>query len=198
MLFGRAQPFARLSGARWPRRRLRRALCRRLPPLERADTVAALRQHVGIAAGIFGPSAVALRRDHRGDRAVEEVAVVAHEEERARIGGEHLLQQIERLEVEIVGRLVEHHEIRGLRQSSREQQAAFLAARQRLDGGLRLLGLEQKVPHVADDVAGLAVDDHRIAAPAGERRGNRGVGVEAFAPLVEGGDLEIGAELHLA
>ena len=62
----------------------------------------------------------------------------------------------------------------------------------------RLLGLEQEVLHVADDVARLAVDDDGVAAAAGQRLGERRLGVEALAPLVERRHLEIGAELDRA
>ena len=37
-----------------------------------------------------------------------------------------------------------------------------------------------------------------FAPSSGQGRGDRGIRVEALAPLVEGGDVEIGAELHLA
>ena len=40
--------------------------------------------------------------------AVEEIAVVADQQHRAGVLGQLLLQEIERLQIEIVGRLVEH------------------------------------------------------------------------------------------
>ena len=86
--------------------------------------------------------------------------------------------------------------LEGCASARASSQPPALAARQRLDRRARLLRLEQKVLHVADDVARLAVDDHLVAAAAGQDRGHRRLGVEAFAPLVERGDLEIGAELH--
>ncbi len=60
-------------------------------------------QHVGIAAGVFGPLTVAFGRDDAGDDAVEEVAVVADEDDRAGVVGQKLLQEVEGFEVEIVG-----------------------------------------------------------------------------------------------
>ncbi len=74
---------------------------------------AALRQHVRIAAGIFGPAAAAVRGDDAGDGAVEEIAVVAGQQHRAGITPHQFLQQVERLHVEIVGRLVQHQQVRG-------------------------------------------------------------------------------------
>jgi hypothetical protein len=89
------------------------------------------------------------------------------------IGGQHLLQEIEGFEIEIVGGLVEDQEVRRLRQRAGEHQPAALAAGQRLHRRARLLGAEEEVLHVADDVAALAADDDRVAAPAGEHVGDR-------------------------
>ena len=63
---------------------------------------------------------------------------MADDDQRAGIIGEHFLEQIERLEIEIVGRLVEHQKIRGLRQRAREQQPSALAAREPADRRARL------------------------------------------------------------
>ena len=54
--------------------------------------------------------------------------------------------QLERLDVEIVGRLVEHQDVGGLRQQPREQQPVALAARQRLHRRSRALGRETESP----------------------------------------------------
>lgn len=85
-----------------------------------------------------------------------------------------------------------------MRQRHGQHQPPPLATRQRLNGSGRLLWLEQEILHVADDVARLTVNDHRIATPTGQGRGDARLGVEAFAPLVKGRDLKIGAELHAA
>ena len=83
------------------------------PPAARgaAGSADALRQHVGVAAGIFDPAAVALAGDHRRHHAVEKIAVVADQQNRTGVFGQQLLQQVEGLEVEIVGRLVEHQQV---------------------------------------------------------------------------------------
>ena len=44
------------------------------------------------------------------------------------IVGEHLLQEVEGFEVEVVGRLVEDEEVGGLRERAGEHQPAALAA----------------------------------------------------------------------
>ena len=74
---------------------------------------------------------------------------------RAGIVGDHLLQEVERLEVEVVGRLVEHQQVRGRGERAGEHEAAALAAGERADRLAGLLRREQKILHVADDVARL-------------------------------------------
>jgi len=82
---------------------------------------------------------------------------VADDQDRAGIVAEQLLQQVERLQIEIVGRLVEHHQVRRLRQRARQRQPAALAARQLADRRARLIRRKQEVLHVADDVLALAL-----------------------------------------
>ena len=130
---------------------------------------AALRQHVGIAAGIFGPSPVAFGGNGRGHDAVEEIAVVADQKHGALVVGQHLLQQIQRLEIEVVGRLVEDHQVALAGQRHGQHQPAAFAAGEHADGGAGLLGPEQEILHVADDVALLAADEHLVAGAAGQR-----------------------------
>jgi hypothetical protein len=70
-----------------------------------------LRQHIGAAAGVLDPAAVALAGDNRRHHAVEEIAVVGDQQHRAGVIGQLLLQQVERLQIEIVGRLVENQQV---------------------------------------------------------------------------------------
>ena len=90
----------------------------------RRHAFAALRHHVGVAARIDVPAPAALRDHDRRDRAVEEIAVVRDEQHRAGIVVDHLFQQIERFEIEIVGRFVEHQQVRGFGERARERRAA--------------------------------------------------------------------------
>jgi hypothetical protein len=53
---------------------------------------------------------------------------VADNENRSRVVAEQLLQEIERLDVEVVGRFVENHQIGRPREGSREHQPPALAA----------------------------------------------------------------------
>ena len=100
--------------------------CRGGPGARSRRFIAALGDHVGIPAGIGDPAAFArpcgVRRDHRGHRAVEEIAVVADQQDGSRKARDQLLQQVERLHVEIVGRLVEDQQVGGPGKRAGEQQ----------------------------------------------------------------------------
>src|SRR5262249_31456172 len=154
----------------------------------------ALRQHVRIAAGIFDPFAIAIRSDRRGDDTIEEIAVMADQDHRALVVAEHLFEHVEGFEIEIVGRLVQHQQVRPLRQRPRQHQPAALATGERLERRAPLLAGEQKFLHVADDMPWLAADHDVIPAPAGQCFRKARSGIEAFAMLIERGHLDIGAE----
>ena len=64
------------------------------------------------------------------DRAVEELAIVRDDDERAAVRAEEPLQPREPVEVEVVGRLVEQEEIEAGEEDRRERDACRLAARQ--------------------------------------------------------------------
>jgi hypothetical protein len=59
---------------------------------------------------------------HGGRDAVDEIAVVADQQQRALIVRQQFLQQVERFEIEVVGRFVEDEEIRRLGQFARQDQ----------------------------------------------------------------------------
>ena len=77
---------------------------------------------------------------------------MADEQQRARPLGQLRFEQLERLDVEVVGRLVEHQHVGRPREQPRQQQAVALAAGQRLHRRARALGREEEVLQVADDV----------------------------------------------
>ena len=104
---------------------------------------------------------------------------------------DQLLEQFQRLDVEIVGRLVEHQDVGRPREEPGQQQPVALAARQRLDRRQRALAREQKIREVADDVPRLAVDDDRVVAVV-DAVGDRPLGIELLALLIEVRDLERG------
>ncbi|MPL74802.1 hypothetical protein SDC9_20621 [bioreactor metagenome] len=198
--------------ARFLRRLLRRR--RRLRPFRgrggrggrrRGDAQRLLRLIVAPAAGIDRGAAVALHRDRRRRDAVDEVAVVADQQHGAVIFAEDVLQQIQRLDVEIVRRLVEDQQVRGLRHDPRKQKPRPFAARQRADRRARLALVEEEVleighhmlrPAAHHHLVGLARDPHVgvVHHPVPERL----VEIERGTRLVEDRNLEIGAERHRA
>src|SRR6185503_12087735 len=81
-----------------------------------------------VATGILLHASVALEDERAGDDVVNESAVVADEEERTRPRSEPLLEELERFDVEIVRRLVQHKDIDGSCQQAREEQPVPLSA----------------------------------------------------------------------
>ena len=67
---------------------------------------------------------------------VEEIAVVGDDEDRAWIGAQMPLEPVDRLGVEMVGRLVEQQEVRLFEKEPAERDTAALAARERGHGGI--------------------------------------------------------------
>lgn len=104
----------------------RRVVARRPLPSAR-------RWHVSAATNpdtpdIFAPPAIAFEGENAGDDVVDERAIVADEQQRARELGEQFFEQLQRLGVEIVGGFVEHQQVGRLREQLRHQQTIALAA----------------------------------------------------------------------
>ena len=92
--------------------------------------------------------AVALEGQHvRGD-AIEEPAIVADDDGAAGEVEQRLLERAQRVDVEIVGRLVEQQQVAALLQQLRQVHAVALAARQRADLALLRRALEVEPRHV--------------------------------------------------
>ena len=107
---------------------------------------------IAVAPGVAPHLSIGLEHERRRDHGVEKVSIVAHDEQRAFVLGEPVLERFERLDVEIVRRLVEHEQVGGLREQLGEDHAIALAARQRRDRRQRALGGEQEVREIRDDV----------------------------------------------
>ncbi len=97
----------------------------------------------GVVAGI--------ERDPRGldvrdvrDAAVEEVPVVRHEQQRPAIVGEPALQPDDGVEVEVVRRLVEQHQVSAAQERAPKVEAHAPAAREARDRTLEFSGLESQ------------------------------------------------------
>src|SRR5690606_36585067 len=80
----------------------------------------ALAQPVLVAPDVLAPAAATLGRDRLRHHIVEEGPVVADQQERAFVVLQGRLEQLERFHVEVVGRLVEVDQVRGLGEQARE------------------------------------------------------------------------------
>ena len=67
-------------------------------------------------------------------RAIEEITVVGNDEQRFRISAQVLLEPIERVGIEMVGRLVEDENIGLDEKQTNEREARSFAAAERIDG----------------------------------------------------------------
>src|SRR5262245_65759394 len=86
--------------------------------------------------------ALALEGEHVGRDAIEEPAVVADDDRAAREGQEGVLECAQRVDVEVVGRLVEQQEIAAALEHDRKVHAIALAAREVADALLLIGALE--------------------------------------------------------
>ena len=90
---------------------------------------------LGKTAGI-GAEPAAIEFGNAGDGAVEKCAIVGHDQHRAGKFNHHVLQPDDRFHVEMIGRLIEHQQLRIARQRARQGHAFAHAARQRIDAGI--------------------------------------------------------------
>ena len=121
---------------------------------------------------------------------------MADNEHGARVVRQELLQQFERLGVEVVRRLVEDEHVGGLEEESREQQSRSLAAGEKAYRNTGPLRREEEVLQVAMHMTGPPVDrDPVVAVCHGVDHG--AVGVEPLARLIEVDNLQprTGADL---
>ena len=88
---------------------------------------------------------------------------------RAFISGDHFLQQVERFQIEIIGRLIHHQNIGRLAQPARQQQTCQFTAGQHIGGRAHLRRMKQKIFHIADDMHGFFTDRHQITGTVGQR-----------------------------
>ena len=116
-----------------------------------------LPQRVAVATHVLVDDALALDHERARHDVVEQLAVVADHQDRALVVDEQVLEELQRLQVEVVRRLVEHEHVRRPREEAGEQQAVPLPAGERADRAARLVRREEEVPQVRDDLTRLAV-----------------------------------------
>ena len=109
---------------------------------------------------------------------------MADDQHRAVIIGNHFLQQVERFQIQVVGRLVQHQQVGFARKFAREQQARTLPARQRAHLRLGKAWIEQKVLEIAMDMLAHAPHIDPVA-PLGQHFADRLVALHQAALLVD-------------
>ena len=122
---------------------------------------------------------------------------MADQQQRARVGLQHALQQVDGFQIQVVGRLVQHQQVGRAGEQPRQQQAVAFATRQGAHRRVGPVGREQEVLQIAHDVAARAIDLDVFRAGA-DRVGHALLGVELLAQLIEIGDLQVGAQPHRA
>jgi hypothetical protein len=122
-----------------------------------------LAQPVFVAAGILAPLAGTFVNESRSDDVVEEGAIVRHDEQRALELQEQIFEQLERFEIEIVGRFVQHQQVARSREDLRELEPPALATRQ-LATDLGFAPARTEVAQIADDMAFTAAHRDHVTA----------------------------------
>ncbi len=151
--------------------------------LGHSNALLAEHDELGETAHVLGGGAAG-HLDHPLCDVVDEIAVVGNEEQRSRPGRELLLEPQHRVDVEVVGRLVEHQDVRLLEQEP-GQRCPHLPAAGHL--GQRAIHVGRREPEASQNSAGLwfeviatelfelALDDavlvhHLVVGIAGGRR----------------------------
>ena len=122
---------------------------------------------------------------------------MADQQQRARVGLQHALQQVDGFQVQVVGGLVQHQQVGRAGKQARQQQAVALTARQGAHRRVGAVGREQEVLQIAHDVAARAIDLDVFRAWA-DRVGHALLGVKLLTQLIEIGNLQVGAQPHRA
>ena len=124
---------------------------------------------------------------------IEEPAVVADDHRAAGERQQRLLERAQRVDVEVVGRLVEQQQVRAALEQLRQVDAIALAARQRPDLALLVAPLEVEPGHVGARRDG-ALAELDLVVPAGDLFPDRLVGAKRVARLIDVADLHRLAE----
>src|SRR5262245_23093898 len=133
-----------------------------------ADARGRVALELALAVVLVGPLApedlaVALEREDVGRDAVEEVAVVRHDDRAAGERLERLLEDAQRLEVEVVRRLVEDEHVAALLEQLGELEAVPLAAGELADRRLLLRAAEEEAGAVGAHMPLLLPDLDEVA-----------------------------------
>ncbi len=119
------------------------------------------------------------------------------QDQRSGVLGQGRLQQLQRLDIQVVGRLIEHQQIGRTRKQPGQQQTIALAPRQRAYRGLRALRRKQEVGEVAGHVLAHPGNLDPVG-PGRDGLGQRPIRIELLAQLVEIRNLQVGAQSYRA
>ena len=108
-------------------------------------------------------AALPIEAEHDGRNAIEHVAVVRDQHQRAAIFEQAFFEYLEGRNVEIVGGLIEQKHIGGLKHELRDQHARPFASGEAADGLIELLAGEQESCRPRRDVNHAVLIDHGIA-----------------------------------
>ena len=123
---------------------------------------------------------------------------MADQNDRAGIVGNQFLQQIKRIEIQIIGRLVKHQQIGRLCQSAGKHRSGALAAGKLAHSSTCLLRREQEILHVTENMALLISDHQHVANTAGQHVFQALRVIKLLALLVERQHFQIGTQLDAA
>src|SRR5690606_7319307 len=107
--------------------------------------------------------------DDTGGELIDEPAVVRHEDQSTIVVPQSVDERLDRLEVEVVRRLVEHQHVRLLDLQPREHQPRGLTTRERAEGLLRRIAGEQHQAELTADVTAVLAGAE-VPEPALRRR----------------------------
>ena len=128
---------------------------------------------------------LAFKSQNAGDSAIQKIAVMADDQNRAVIIGNHFLKQFQRFNIQIIRWLIKNQKIMGLGKKLGKQQPVLLATRQ---GGYALghfYIIKHEVTKIAGDMFALTGNFDHIASAFAKDRPWRLIAVKGFAPLVK-------------
>ena len=91
---------------------------------------------------------------------------MADQQQRARIVQQQVFEQLQGLDIQIVGRLIQHQQVGRQGKQARQQEAVAFPAGQGAYRGAHPVGGKEKILQVTDQVARFAVDQNGIASLA--------------------------------
>ena len=141
-----------------------------------------------------GHGTVALEGQNVSRNAIEKPAVVGYHDGAAREVEYGFCQSTQRLDVEIIGRFVENHEVGGAREQFVQDHAITFAARQETDRRHGAFGTEQETTQITYHMHFAAIDDDVVATIANHFSDSL-VRIQLLTQLIEIADFEMFAEL---